>query len=363
MKRALELAAQGTGYTSPNPMVGAVIIDEQGNVVGEGYHKKVGTPHAEIHAIQEAGERTENGVIYVNLEPCSHYGRTPPCCKAIVEAGLKTAVIGMVDPNPAVAGRGIKYLTDHGVTVYSPVMEREAKELNRAFSKYITTKKPYVTMKTALTLDGKIATHTGDSKWITGEPSRQKVHQLRHEVDAIMVGINTVLTDNPMLTTRLPHGRGKDPIRLIVDSSLRTPLDSNVIVNESTAKTIIFTGNHVEEEKRNLFNHIPKVQLVAVPTNSVGVDLNWVMNWLGQQGIIHVLLEGGANLNFSAMFNHVVDEYWFFYAPKLIGGQNAPTAIGGQGIERMAEACEIFDMKVETIGEDILVRGYAKGVS
>jgi diaminohydroxyphosphoribosylaminopyrimidine deaminase/5-amino-6-(5-phosphoribosylamino)uracil reductase len=359
MKRALELAKQGLGYTSPNPMVGAVITDEAGNIIGEGYHRKVGTPHAEVHAINAAGDRARGGILYVNLEPCSHYGRTPPCTSAIIEAGIKTVVISMVDPNPLVAGRGVNQLQNQGINVITGALEKEARELNKSFIKYITTKRPYVTLKVAMTLDGKIATVSGDSKWITGEPARELVHQLRHQVDAIMVGINTVLADNPRLTTRLKEGQGKDPIRVIIDSKLRLPLDCHLVTQESMTKTIVITGSNMDSDKiKELLNR--GVIVIEAPEGIDGIDLGWVMGWLGSREISHVLLEGGSQLNFSALKADLVDEFWWFIAPKLIGGKAAPTPMGGAGVELMANAYQMDQFVFERIGQDILIKGYPK---
>jgi diaminohydroxyphosphoribosylaminopyrimidine deaminase/5-amino-6-(5-phosphoribosylamino)uracil reductase len=359
MKRALELAEQALGCTSPNPMVGAVITDEQGNIVGEGFHQKAGTPHAEVHAINAAGGRASGGILYVNLEPCSHYGRTPPCTNAIIEAGIKTVVIGMVDPNPLVAGQGIKQLQNQGINVITGVLAEEARELNRAFIKYITAKKPFVTLKVAMTLDGKIATISGDSKWVTGEPARELVHRLRHQADAIMVGINTVLADNPRLTTRLKDGQGKDPVRVILDSNLRLSLDCHLAALESAAETIVITGPNIDGMKRKeLVNR--GVVVVEAPLNAEGINLGWVMDWLGSREITHVLLEGGSRVNFSALKAGLVDEFWWFIAPKLIGGQTAPTPVGGKGVEFMANAYQLEHLTWEKIGQDILIKGYPR---
>lgn len=358
MERALQLAKKGLGHTSPNPMVGAVITDEKGNIMGEGYHQKAGTPHAEVHALNAAGDRAIGGTLYVNLEPCSHYGRTPPCTEAIIQSGINKVVVGMVDPNPLVAGRGLKILADHGIQVVTGVMEREAKELNKAFIKYITTGRPFVTLKVAMTLDGKIAATTGDSKWITGEPAREKVHLLRHQVDAIMVGINTVLVDNPSLTTRLKNGEGKDPVRVILDSKLRLPLDSNLVVQESAAKTLVITGQGCSTQKKQLLVE-RGVEVVEGPLKDGVVDLAWTLEWLGEKaGVTHLLLEGGSEVIFSAIKEEVIDELWWFVAPKIIGGKTAPTPVGGAGIELMKNAYQVDNMTMEKVGEDILIVGY-----
>ncbi|MDW7675526.1 MAG: bifunctional diaminohydroxyphosphoribosylaminopyrimidine deaminase/5-amino-6-(5-phosphoribosylamino)uracil reductase RibD [Bacillota bacterium] len=357
MMRALELAAKGCGSTSPNPMVGSVIVNKNGEIVGEGYHQKAGTPHAEIHALNNAESKANGSTIYVNLEPCSHYGRTPPCVNAIVNAGIKKVVIGMVDPNPKVAGRGIDYLKSKGIEVVSGVMEAEAKELNKAFVKFITTGKPYVTSKLAMSLDGKTATVTGESKWITSLMARQRVHQLRHQVDAILVGINTVLLDDPSLTTRLPDQQGIDPIRIILDSKLRIPLTSKVLNQESNADTIIFTSGQSSTAKIEQLKKIG-IKVVESPGSTNGIDISWVMDWLGKNHIIHVLIEGGSEVNFSAIKANIVNEFWWFYAPKIIGGKNAPSGIGGAGFTTIPEALKLKNISIETVGPDILVKGY-----
>ncbi len=360
MERAIELAQLGMGYTSPNPMVGAVIVDKKGEIVGEGYHQKVGTAHAEIHALNEAGILTKGSTLYVNLEPCAHYGRTPPCTEAIIRAGINQVVVAMEDPNPLVGGKGIAYLEQHGIKVVKGICQSQAQYLNRAFCKYITQKKPYFTLKAAMTLDGKIATKTGDSKWITGEDSRARVHLLRHEVDAIMVGIGTVLLDNPSLTTRLVDRSGKNPIRLVLDSNLRVPLDSNVVRYQDLATTIIFTTNNSDDQnkrtKRAALEDLG-VLVIEAPANESGINLEWVSEWLGKKQISHVLIEGGSQINYSAIERDIVDEVWFFYAPIIFGGSTALSSITGTGVKSISEAYRFTNISIEKTGEDILIKG------
>lgn len=357
MKRALELAAKAIGRTTPNPLVGAVIVDENGHVVGEGYHKKAGTPHAEINALQAAGNKAKGGTIYVNLEPCSHYGKTPPCTDALIKASLKKVVVGMEDPNPLVAGRGIKKLLNNGLEVEVGVLEQEAIKLNKVFIKFITTGLPYITYKTATTLDGKIATESGDSKWVTGPNARALVHQLRDQVNGIMVGINTILADNPKLNTRLHEG-GRDPIRIILDSKLQIPSTANVFNLESNAKTIIATTQKASKEKIKLLSSAD-VEVVNLPADKNGqVDLLQLLKWLGEKEICHILLEGGGNVATSFLKQQFIDELWWFIAPKILGGSNSLTPVRELEFTKMKEAIKINEISSQKIGEDILITGF-----
>lgn len=354
IKLALELAERAKGRTSPNPMVGAVIVRD-GKIVGTGYHQKAGTPHAEIHALMEAGEMAEGATMYVNLEPCSHHGRTGPCTDAIIKSGISKVVCSMLDPNPKVNGRGKKILEEHGIKVNVGILEKEAQELNRFFIKYITTGRPYVIIKVAMSLDGKIATSTGNSKWISSEESRLLVHKLRDEVDAILVGVNTIIRDDPSLTTRLPNSSGKDPIRIIVDSKARTPLNAKVLHQSSDAKTIIAVTDQLSEGD---VKHIrPYADVIFAKSKDGKVDLEDLMKKLGQMEITSVMIEGGAEINWSAVESGIVDEVMFFIAPKLIGGANAKGPIGGQGFQTIEESIKLRDIVVTRVGQDILVRG------
>lgn len=355
MRRAIELAKKGEGYTKPNPLVGAVIVKDN-KIIGEGYHQFYGGPHAEINAFRNALEDVKGGKMYVTLEPCSHYGKTPPCALAIVESGIKEVVIGMKDPNPLVAGRGIRILEEAGIKVTSGVLEEEVKELNEIFIKYITTKLPFVIMKTAMTLDGKIAAHTGDSKWITNELSRQYVHKIRNKVSAIMVGIGTVLEDDPMLTTRLEDKEGADPIRVIVDSRGRIPLESKVLNIDSEAKTIIAVTEKASKEKIKEIEN-KGAEVLIIPEKNDKVDLKYLMKELGERDIDSILLEGGSTLNYSALNEGIVDKVISFIAPKIIGGEKAKTPVGGEGREYMKDAIALENIKVSRFEEDVMIEG------
>lgn len=356
MRRALELAKGGIGYTSPNPLVGAVIVKE-GRIIGEGYHEAYGGKHAEVNAFLSATESAEGGTMYVTLEPCSHYGKTPPCANLIVEKGIKKVIIGLEDPNPLVAGKGIKILEEAGIEVVTGVLKEEGKKLNEIFIKYITTNIPFVIMKTAMTLDGKIATRTNASKWITGELSRKHVHELRHKVAGIIVGIGTVLADDPSLTTRLEDRMGKDPIRIIVDSSGRIPLGSKVLNLKSHTETIVAVTNKVANEK---IKGLQKkgARVIVTPSKKGRVDLNFLMKELGQRNIDSILLEGGSELNYSALEEGIVDKVNAFIAPKIIGGNTAKTPVGGQGKAYMNEAINLEHTDIHIFGQDIMIEGY-----
>ncbi len=349
MLRALELAKKGRGFVNPNPMVGAVLV-KNGKILGEGYHTAFGKPHAEVEALQNTTENVAGATAYVTLEPCSHYGKTPPCAVALIEAKIKTVVIAMLDPNPLVSGRGVQLLKEAGIEVIVGIEEEKAKELNKVFLKYITSKTPYVLLKTAMTLDGKIATQTGDSRWVSGEISREKVHELRHELMGIMVGINTVLQDNPSLDCRLKEPV-RQPVKIIVDSLLRTPLKAKLWDNN--AQVIIAT---TEKSDVSLYADYEKKGAKIIVSGKEKVDLPLLMQKLGKEGIDSILLEGGATLNASALQSKIVDEIWAFVAPKIIGGTIAPTPIGGEGITLMKDALHFKNMTAEQSGEDWLLK-------
>lgn len=358
MQMALDLARRAMGRTSPNPMVGAVVVKD-GRVVGQGYHARAGTPHAEINALQEAGAQAAGATLYVTLEPCCHHGRTGPCTEAVLAAGVSRVVAAMTDPNPLVAGRGLERLREAGVEVTVGVMEEEARQLNEVFIKYITTRRPFVVLKAAMSLDGKIATRTGESRWITGREARLEVHRLRDRYDAILVGVNTVLLDNPSLTTRLPEGEGKDPVRIIVDSRARTPPQARVITQSSPAPTIIaVTPDAPEENLRRLEGAGAKI--LIVPGSGPRVDLAALMAELGRREITSVLIEGGAEIHASALEARIVDKVIWFIAPQIIGGRQAPGPVGGEGPARLAEAVELKEVSVDRYGPDICVQGYVE---
>lgn len=356
MKLALDLAAKGRGRTSPNPMVGAVIVKD-GEIVGQGYHHAAGKPHAEVNALQDAAAKAEGATVYVTLEPCSHYGRTPPCTEALIEAGVSRVVAAMKDPNPKVAGRGLKELAEAGIRVESGLLEEKARRLNEAFIKYITTEHPFVVLKNAMTLDGKIATKTGDSKWISGEESRRYVHRLRDEVDGILVGIGTVLSDNPRLTTRLPEQDGQDPIRIVLDSGLEIPLDSNLVTQESEAKTVVAAAETADEAKAAKLEEAG-VEVLFLPAEQKKIDLDSLLVELGRMGIMSLLVEGGSRINTSFLFEQLVDKVVYFIAPKIIGGSKAVQAVTGQGVNKIVNGIKVEDYELSTIGNDILIVGY-----
>ncbi|CEG26532.1 bifunctional diaminohydroxyphosphoribosylaminopyrimidine deaminase/5-amino-6-(5-phosphoribosylamino)uracil reductase RibD [Bacillus sp. B-jedd] len=352
MNLALQNAKAQKGQTDPNPLVGAVIVNE-GRIVGIGAHLKAGEPHAEIHALSMAGEYARGGTIYVTLEPCSHHGRTGPCAEAIVRAGIKNVVIATLDPNPLVSGNGVRILENAGINVQIGVCEEESRKMNEVFNKFIVTKRPFVTMKAGASLDGKIATRTMESKWITSEESRRDVHLLRHEHMAILVGINTVIKDNPELTARIPNGR--NPIRIILDSRLRTPLDSKV-VTDGLAKTWIFTSNSAPLEKVNLLETMGVEVFRTKGENEV--DPEDVLDTLAKRLVSSLLLEGGGTVHASFLEKGLVDKVVLYFAPKLIGGKGAPTFLEGNGAETMRDVITLSDTDIVKIGNDFRFTGY-----
>lgn len=350
MKRALGLARRALGRTSPNPMVGALIVKD-GRVIAEDYHRRPGTPHAEALALEKAGASAKGATLYVSLEPCSHTGkRTPPCADAIIKAGITRVVAAMVDPNPQVRGRGIRKLRDAGIEVTVGVLEEEARRLNEAYVKFITTGRPFVILKTAMTLDGKIATPTGQSKWITGEKSRRLVHRLRGSVDAILTAVGTVKADDPELTCRT--GRGKNPVRVIIDPRAETPPGSRVL--RCPPETIVVTAAGSIK-----INKLSKSEIIIIKYKAK-LELNWLMEVLGSRGISSVLIEGGASLNAHALMEGVVDKVMYFIAPKIIGGAKSYPAVGGEVFRPLDDAIALRDVKVRRLDEDILVEGYIR---
>jgi diaminohydroxyphosphoribosylaminopyrimidine deaminase/5-amino-6-(5-phosphoribosylamino)uracil reductase len=356
MRRAFQLALKGYGSVSPNPMVGAVVVKND-TVVGEGYHLGPGCPHAEVVALEQAGASARGATLYVNLEPCCHFGRTPPCVDRVISAGIKRVVCGMVDPNPLVSGKGILKLKEAGIQVEISGLEREALDLNEVFVHYIKSKKPFVTCKYAMTLDGKICTETGDARWISGPGARKKVHHLRKGAGAVMTGIGTVIADNPRLTCRLEEPVIKQPLRIIVDSTLKIPEESQVL-SESPHLTVLATTENSPVFRRE---HLEKLgaEVLVLPSNDEGrVDLAELLKVLGRRGISHVLLEGGSGI-VSAMFSQkLIDKFIVFVAPKLVGGVGAPGPIGGKGIAKMAEAVTLRDVSIEEVDGDVMITGY-----
>lgn len=364
MRRAIDLALMAKGRTSPNPMAGAVIL-KGGKVIGEGYHKKAGTPHAEINALSDAGKNAKDGIMYINLEPCCHQGKTPPCTKALIKNGLKKVIVGMIDPNPVVSGKGIRELKEAGIQVSIGLLEKECKKLNEVYVKYITTKTPFVLLKVAMSLDGKIATSARESKWITSKLSRERVHRLRNEVDAVMVGIGTVLQDNPNLTVSFREKNIKNPIRIIVDSNLRIPLDANVLKpmtqlrRHSKPKVIIATTNGSDSKKIDTLKE-KGIDVLLMEDNNGRVNLLNLMKELGKMEITSLMIEGGSELNYSALESDIVDKVIFFIAPRIIGGKEGIPAIGGRGIERLTDSFSIGEVIVDRVDSDIAIEGYLK---
>ncbi|WP_010651942.1 bifunctional diaminohydroxyphosphoribosylaminopyrimidine deaminase/5-amino-6-(5-phosphoribosylamino)uracil reductase RibD [Oceanobacillus massiliensis] len=352
MDLALKNAQAMKGQTDPNPLVGAVIVNDN-RIVGVGAHLKAGEPHAEIHALRMAGEQAKGATIYVTLEPCSHHGRTGPCAVALVEAGISKVVIATLDPNPIVAGNGVNILKDAGIEVISGVLEQESIQMNEVFNKFIMKKKPFITLKSGITLDGKVASHTFHSKWITSEEARYDVHQLRSEHMAILTGINTVIKDNPALTARIPNGR--NPIRIVMDSSLRIPFDAQVIT-DNKAETIIFTSQNYDKTKRK---SLEKLHINVVETSGQQyTNPIEVADYLGERGISSLLIEGGGNINASFIENKLVDKIVLYIAPRLIGGKDAPTFLEGIGIDQMSDAIELETTDIHRIGPDFKFVGY-----
>ena len=357
MQRALDLARRAKGRTSPNPLVGAVIVKD-GRVIGEGYHQKAGTPHAEVHALKAAGADTKGATLYTTLEPCCHWGRTPPCTEALIRAGIAQVYVGEVDPNPSVAGKGVQQLQNAGINVHVGVLRQEAADLNEVHRKYIQTGRPFVILKTAMSLDGKIATASGESQWITSEASRQRGHEVRDAVDAILVGRGTVARDNPTLTTRLQDREGQDAIRIILDSHGRTRPDAHIFNAESEAGVIVAVTPEAPPENINTLEKAG-AEVIIVPDAHNKVCFKSLMKILGTREITSVLIEGGSQINASALATCIVDKVMCFIAPKLIGGQNAPGPIGGVGIQSLSEAVNLQRMHVTPIPEhDILIEGY-----
>ena len=352
MREALALAEKGMGFTSPNPMVGAVIV-RNGEIIGSGWHRKCGELHAERNAFADCESRGINCTgadMYVTLEPCCHYGKTPPCTEAVIEHGISRVFIGSSDPNPLVAGKGVKLLREHGIEVTEGVLRKECDELNEIFFRYITTGLPFVTMKYAMTMDGKTACYTGESKWITGEEARRNVHRDRLKHSGIMVGVGTVLADDPMLTCRLENGR--DPVRIICDSHLRTPLDSNIVRTADKIPTIIAT---IERNDRSKIYTERGCTVLVVKDSEGHVDLRDLVRRLGEMKIDSILLEGGSELNWSALKAGIVNKVQAYVAPVIFGGSSAKTPVAGLGADIPDNGFRLSDRKISQIGKDILI--------
>ncbi|MDO5708127.1 MAG: bifunctional diaminohydroxyphosphoribosylaminopyrimidine deaminase/5-amino-6-(5-phosphoribosylamino)uracil reductase RibD [Andreesenia angusta] len=358
MKRAMELAEKGRGFVNPNPLVGAVIV-KNGKIIGEGFHQKYGDNHAEINAFKDMknkGYSSENADIYVTLEPCSHYGKTPPCVDAIIESDIRRVFIGLKDPNPLVSGRGIKKLKENGLEVETGILKKELEKQNEVFLNYIVNKKPFCIMKTAMSLDGKIATHNGDSKWISNEKSRKYVHKLRHSLMGIMVGVNTIIKDDPRLNTRLDSS-SSDTIKIIVDSTGRIPLNSKVLNSNSDKDIIIASTERLDKKvEKELLDR--GIIIIKTDSKDGRVNLNELMIRLGERKIDSILLEGGGSLNYSALESGIVDKVESFISPKIIGGRDSLTPVEGRGIDYIKEAFILNGIEIEHFDDDILIKGY-----
>ncbi|MDM8551811.1 bifunctional diaminohydroxyphosphoribosylaminopyrimidine deaminase/5-amino-6-(5-phosphoribosylamino)uracil reductase RibD [Desulfobacterales bacterium HSG2] len=356
MKMALDLAVKGEGFTSPNPMVGAVVVRD-GEVVGKGFHEAVGKAHAEVNAIDDAGASAKGSTLYVTLEPCNHTGRTPPCTEKILAAGIERVIVAMDDPNPDVTGGGNAYLRSRGIDVISGVCEAEAKRQNEVFIKHIRTRRPFVIVKCAATLDGRIATKTGDSRWVSGEESRKFVHRLRHAADGIMVGIDTVKKDDPSLTTRLEDMAGRDPARIILDTRLSISRDAKLLGLDSDADTFLITGDSVPEDKKAEIESTG-AKVIESPVKEGRIDLDPLMDRLSEMGITSLLIEGGSRVIASALKARIVDKIHFFYAPKILCGDDGVPICKGTGPELMKECLTVKDMNVRRFGDDVMIEGY-----
>lgn len=357
---ALRLAAKGRGKTSPNPMVGALVV-KNGRIVGRGYHQGPGQPHAEILALKQAGPRANGATLYVTLEPCCHLlKRTPPCVPAVVQSGVRQVIVAMTDPNPMVKGRGMAALRRAGIAVTAGIAQEEAAQLNRAYIYWVMTGHPYVILKAGMTLDGKVATAKGESRWITGLRARQEAHRFRSQVDAVVVGVGTVLKDNPTLTARLSDRPLKlaprQPLRVVLDSRLRTPLTATVCAKQDRAKTLIATTSHATQSRHRLFERAG-VEVVSLSTKNGRVSLPALMTMLGKRGITSALIEGGSTVNAAALRGKLVHHVVLYLAPILMGGQDAKAMIGDRSPKRLDQALPLCHVTVRRIGKDLVVEG------
>ncbi len=376
MRLALRLAARGAGWVSPNPLVGAVVV-RQGVVVGRGWHRRYGGPHAEVEALRAAGERARQADLYVTLEPCHHHGKTPPCTEAILNAGISRLFIATLDPNPHVTGGGAAYLRQMGLKVETGLLSAEAQRLNEAWFTWLHTGRPLVIAKAACSLDGRLATVTGESQWLTGPQARTFAHRLRHQVDAVLVGINTVLADNPQLTTRLPKkgnssltpltshripptktsSPAKDPIRIVLDSRLRLPLEARLLHLTSSAPTWVATTPNAPPEKIHALEKLG-AEVLVLPADQGRVALPPLLSFLGQRHIQSLLVEGGADVLGSFFDQKLVHKFYFFYAPKFLGGRQAPGVLAGRGTARLQDCLTARHLSIRRLGPDILITGY-----
>jgi diaminohydroxyphosphoribosylaminopyrimidine deaminase/5-amino-6-(5-phosphoribosylamino)uracil reductase len=358
MKLALDLAEKGRGWTSPNPMVGAVVVKE-GRIVGRGFHQRAGGPHAEVNAIDEAGDQARGATLYVTLEPCNHFGRTPPCTQKILAAGIRRVVVAMSDPNPGVKGGGNAALAQQGLDVTCGICENESRLLNEYFITWITTGRPFVTVKCAATLDGRIATRTGDSRWVTGPAARRFVHRLRHAVDGIMVGLGTVKSDDPSLTTRLEGEVGADPTRIVLDTNLSMPATARMLHQASQAPTWVVCGPDAPTRRREALADAG-ARMIDASLKAGRIDLSALMDQLGGMGITSLLIEGGGGVIGSALGAGIVDKLCFFYAPKILGGDDGVPICRGTGPANMSRSIPVYDLAVSSYDADVLMTGYLK---
>jgi diaminohydroxyphosphoribosylaminopyrimidine deaminase/5-amino-6-(5-phosphoribosylamino)uracil reductase len=372
LRRALELARRGVGLTSPNPLVGALLVDSDGEIVGSGFHTYDGVKHAEVLAIEQAGAKARGSTLYINLEPCSHQGRTGPCAEAVIAAGIRRVVASMPDPNPAVSGRGFARLRAAGVELATGLLESEARQLNESFAKYIRHRTPLITLKAAMTLDGKIAPPPGRDHipaahgaggntggWITSEPARAHVHELRHQNDAIMVGVGTVIADDPLLTDRSGRSRRRPLLRVIVDSLLRLPLESRV-VKTAENDLLVLCSFAEQSKKQRLLDHGIRVEQVPYASTDGRPDMRGVAQRLGELEIASMIIEGGATVNGAALASGIVDKVFLYYAPKILAGTGAVPFASGEGFQRMSDAAHIRSLRLHRFGEDFAVEGYLR---
>lgn len=354
MLQTIKLAKKGTGHTSPNPLVGALIV-KNGKIIARGYHQQAGGHHAEIVALNQAGHKAKNAIMYVNLEPCCHQGKTPPCTKALIKAGLKEIHIAMLDPNPLVSGQGKKKLSQAGIKIILGEQQNQAKKLNEAFCKYITTNRPFITAKWAMSLDGKIATHTGDSQWISNELSRNLAHELRQQSEAIMVGVNTIIKDNPRLTVRNNTKKPIHPIKIVLDSKGRTPLSANIF--KQPGRVLIATTEKMPKKRERQYNKLG-AKIIRTKNKNDQVDLAALLAQLGQQAITSILIEGGSQVMTSAVEQNLIDKAYIFIGNKIIGGQQAKTPVAGKGIAKMSQVNNWRLDQVKLLGDNILLMAY-----
>ena len=356
MRRALHLAALGKGRTSPNPMVGAVVV-KAGQIVGEGYHEAAGGPHAEVHALRRAGDKATGATLYVTLEPCNHHGRTPPCTHAVLAAGIEQVVAGMSDPNPHVKGSGAEYLRERGVAVRMGLMEQECRLLNQPFIKHATTGLPFVTLKAAATLDGRLATRSGDSRWISNERSRRFVHGLRNALDVILVGIETALCDDPMLTTRLPRLQAaKQPIRIVLDARLRLEARSQLVKTARDVPLWLACGEDASPDHERILSDAGAV-ILRLPAQNGRIELFALLRELGRRHITGILVEGGSRVHGAFIQGRLADDFYFFYAPKILADAEGVPMVHGGVCDRMADSTPVFGVRVRRFGEDVMLWG------